>query len=571
MNLYFRPHPLAPLFDEEREDRDLLLKHVLEEVTGPHFQTTGRVRELIRQAALANLWFFLRCVAGAAGPYDKLNTGLHMDMCNFRSSDHCMAPGAKAFVFLPRDHRKSTIFSHGGDTWEVTRDPDLRIGLVNAIVGRSTGFMNQVQRNIDSNPFYGWLFPEHVPAGSRSERKRWTDKEMVMRSRSRYRVEPTIKPMGAEGAGEGDHFDVLNIDDLLGLGDLTVDMMNSVDMYKKMQWFKTNHRTLLDDWNTSRIVGAATRYGMDDVYQWIVERARACYGYPMPGFKPNPDGEWVIYYRNVIEEGKFIQPETMNEEQYRRLQEDDPWTVTLQYENNPLESKMTEFREYPVKRCGLEMVEGFGYVIVVPGDENYDQKEERIPLNECDVCAGCDPAGTKNGLHSKVCQSAVVVWARDFKGRLFLLYLRNGYWGPFELFDEIFGAAERFQGHIRVFGVESNAMQKILVPLLNEDKLKRQIVCYFSGIPNTGRKDPRIRLTVGKPLQQGKVYAVDSAAIPFVSQKDKFPTSEFQKDILDASEMAIGLTVVPESPEDKEEYEQALEEFAMGRSSVTGY
>lgn len=565
----FRPHPDAPVFS--RPDALKVLSQLIDELQSPNFQAGEAVRIVLRQAGLTCLWFFLKFILGATGPYDKLNEDLHVDMCNFRSSAWCMEPGSKVFAFLPRDHRKTTIFTHGGNTWELTRDPNIRIGLVNAIAGRAAKFMHQIMRNIDSNPLYQWLYPENIPPLNRNRRRNWTDKEMVIPSRTRSMVEPSVKPLGAEGAGEGDHFDLLNVDDLLGLGDLTVEMLSSVDMYKKMQWFKTNHKTLVDSWTESRVIGVATRYGQDDVYQWVVDRSRTCIGYPMPGFKPNPNGEWVIYYRNVIENGSFIQPETMDEDQYRQLAEDDPWTTKLQYENDASGAGMSEFQPYPVKRCYWEYIEGAGFFIIIPENGSVASEEERISLNECDVAAGCDPAGGKRGLHAKVCQSAVAVWARDPKDRLFLLYLRHGYWSPFELFDEIFAAVDVMRGHIRVFGVESNAMQKILIPLLNEDKLKREKVVYFEEVKSTTKKDPRIRMTIGAPLQAGRIYAAPGPDIEFISQKDKFPMAEFHKDILDASEMAINLTFRPDTLEEREEYDRAMDEFVMSRDAVTGY
>jgi len=566
----FRPHPLAPVFSQDSNPLGIL-KDLVQEVTSSNFQLVPKVRELLRQAGFSSLWFFLKYIAGVTGPFERLNEYLHLDMCNFRQSDHCMGPGAKVFAFLPRNHRKTTVFTTGGNTWEITRDCDIRIRLTNAVVSRATLFMRITKNIVEDNELYQWLYPENKVPSNRYNRKRWNDKEIVMSSRERDAVEPTILPAGCEGSAEGCHFNLLNIDDLLGLDDLDVNMAASVDMYKKMQWFKTNHRTLIDDWQTSRIIGAATRYGLDDVYQWVIDRAKACYGYPMPGFTPNKNGEWEIYHRSVREDGQFIQPETMTEEGFTQLQVDDPWTVQTQYYNSPQDSGLAEFKNYPVKRAFMEYQDGPGYIITIPPD-NYDQEEDEILLlSELDVTAGADPAGTKDGIKAKICQSAIVVTAKDWLERTFIIYVRHGFWSPLELFNEIFAAAEFFHGNIRSFGVESNAMQKIIIPLLNNEKIRRDIFVTFTPIANTGKKDPRIRQTVGIPMQRGRVYGVTNQSIDFIMQKDKFPMAEYQKDILDAAEMSMSLNTIPDSPEEVEEYERAMDDFELSRNSTTGY
>ena len=94
----------------------------------------------MRQAGLVNLWFFLKVIAGAYGAYNELDDDLNLDMCNWRQSDACMAPGARFMALMPRGFRKSTIFSHGANSWMLTRDSEEAIRLVNAIISRAEGY-----------------------------------------------------------------------------------------------------------------------------------------------------------------------------------------------------------------------------------------------------------------------------------------------------------------------------------------------------------------------------------------------------------------------------------------------
>jgi len=190
--LTFTPHPDAPIFSGGREDMRLMVTQVISELSSDNPQLGREARNLIRQLGLTSLYFFLRFILGPYGPYDLIDDNLGLDMCNFRQSEDCMAPGAKAAAFIPRGMYKSTIFTHGGDTWEVTRNPDIRIGLANAIDGRAQEFMHQVQRNIDSNPLYAEVYREFVP---KKGAPRWNALEMVMSNRTKALKEPTIKPL----------------------------------------------------------------------------------------------------------------------------------------------------------------------------------------------------------------------------------------------------------------------------------------------------------------------------------------------------------------------------------------
>jgi len=127
--LEISPHPKAPLF-KRKEEAGLILKQAMDEITSQGgFRTTEEIRQLLRQAGYVSLWFYLKYICGAAGPYDLLNGDLHVEMCNFRQMV-ATTPGVKAAMLLPRSSLKSTIASHGANGWELIRNPNLRIGCV---------------------------------------------------------------------------------------------------------------------------------------------------------------------------------------------------------------------------------------------------------------------------------------------------------------------------------------------------------------------------------------------------------------------------------------------------------
>ena len=208
--LLYTPHKDAPLF--ERDKPDVLIDQAVSELSSGSFSTNNEgLRELLRECGFINLWFFLKFIAGYAGPFDKLNGGLHVDMCNFRQE--MMVPGRKAAGFTGRAHYKTTIFTIGGTAWGLLRNPDLCIELFSCIDTRSTDFFRTVQKIFDDNTLFAWLYPEYVPAKNQD---RWTTKELVLPNRSKHFTEPSLRGHGVGCSTQGIHGDWLVIDDPIG-------------------------------------------------------------------------------------------------------------------------------------------------------------------------------------------------------------------------------------------------------------------------------------------------------------------------------------------------------------------
>ena len=86
MNFIFNPHPNAPLFDDPTQAQKYIQQITAEMESGNMDTANEPLRQLIRQAGYTNLWFWLKVIAGHAGPYDQIDTDLHLDICNFRQA-----------------------------------------------------------------------------------------------------------------------------------------------------------------------------------------------------------------------------------------------------------------------------------------------------------------------------------------------------------------------------------------------------------------------------------------------------------------------------------------------------
>lgn len=570
-----RPHPQAPLFSDPEKGHEVL-SEIIRAVESGHFSVGNEeIRQYIRQAGLVSLWFFLKVIAGYAGPYNLLNDDLHLDMANFRQSDACMNPGARAAIFVPRSTYKSTICTHGADAWEIIRNPDIRVRIVNAINAKAHGFRTTAQRVFDSNEFFAWVYPELVTTRAHG---RWSDTDMVVQGRSRYYNEPTIKDSGVGGAAEGDHHDLISFDDLVGLEDLDSNKQAAAGMEHAKNWYRTNSEALLVSPSRSRIVGVATRYAIDDVYQLMLDDSSNFIGYIDESFTPRPDGRFQVYYRLAMElnpdtgEEEPIFPEELSRKELNRIAESDMWTYMTQYINLPQKTGLAEFYKYDVRYATLQWHSKVDdWVIVRHTQDSSYEGNAMVKLSDCDVVMSIDPAGTNKGMNAKTSRSSIGVWAQDSAENCYRLWEKVGYLSVSEMFDAIFEGNRSFGGHIRKTVIESNAMQSILAPLLSQEELRRDQYINPSPVPAKGDKDARIRNTVGLKLKSGKIYLCEGVRTNFIEEKNAFPMSH-KKDVLDETDKALSELVAPGKAEDVIEQELEEEEMELSISNdVFGY
>jgi hypothetical protein len=573
-----RPHPLAPSITKA-SDIQLILVHLLRELRSANPQINGKVHSLIRQAGLVNLWFFLKVICGAYGPYDKLNSTLHLEICNFRQSDHCLGPGARGAAILPRNHRKSTIMTHGGGTWDLLRDPDERLLIASGILNRSEGFKTQIQRNYDSNPLMKMTYPEWCPnldlPKHARRRHKWNEDAFEMPNRTRRWAEPSVTARAATGASEGGHYTKELIDDLAGMDDLNIERQGSVSMVSKMQWFQTNTRALLYDQNTSQIIYAATRFGPNDPSQIVTDDCKKVLGYIDNTIKELPNGHWVIYYRSIIEDGIIIQPEATNKEFLDDWREKDFWSYATQGANNIEDTGLNELGSYTPRFCRVYQDDQQRWVIsriLAPGEEPIGPKT--FFLDSCDAGIYIDPAATEKGLLSKACRTAIGFWAMDADGNYYLIDLRVGQWDIYGVCDEIFAMSKKYDGYYKEVGFEEVSFQRVLRSILERERHQRSIHLNIQGCPAIGDKDVRIRTLIGNPLAQGCIWLNKNCRYgDFIDEQKIFPSNRYRKDVLDMSSMAIQRLSRPLSTEETREQEEQDEEFALavGRNPITGY
>jgi len=561
--LYVLPHPKAPIFSDKKQAK-LYFTQLASELTSPNAHLNDKIRELIKQASLVSLYFYLTFIASHNGKYGDLTNALHLPMCNWRQSMACMARGARAAGFMPRSHFKSACWTTGADGWEILRNPNIEIGIYNSRIDKAEGFKAEIMNTFKFNELLAEVFgPDFI----------------IKRSQGDLRVpakhtgrNPNITVGSTGGASAGVHFDLWDCDDLIDEQDINSEHMSTVEMERKKSWFNMSKESLLVDWVSSRIFLKGTRYAMDDLYDDIWRDAYEIQGYPTPDIDIIPDGTWSVYYRRAIEDGESIFPERFPLERYEKMAtSSDPntiWTYQTQYLNDPKDSGLTEFNTLRVKECRVFMGVERPYVVV--GSENFPT--DKVHLSEMDIVAALDPAFTDKGISARTSKSAFTIWGVDFKRRYYLLYAKAGYYDPEKCKDVVFTGLRRFKGYVRKFVIERNGQQKMLEPIYKDEMKKRKFYIRLDMVPSTTDKTARIRTGLGSKLIAGVVYVANGQGTDFIDEMQSFPMSKYKMDVLDSSNKAIGELRVPSDPCVEEFYEDFNEINQYEEvESLTGY
>lgn len=555
-----RPHREAPDFLSFAKGQKALID-LYSDITSAHPTTTARgTLDMMRQAGLVNLWFFLKVIAGAYGPYNELDDTLNLDMCNWRQSDACMAPGARFLALMPRGFKKSTVFDHGANSWELLRDGEQAIRIVNAIISRAEGFKYITQKTFDANALFaalygpGWKLPDGTPISSRVPQpnsKEWNAEVMVVPHRLRQALEPSIKAAGVTGSGEGDHHTLMLIDDPIGLDAVDWQYQATAMMENAKKWMNTNLNALLRRPIRDRIGIVGTRYAQDDCFEPFFKDAKEVVGAMDEEALPVPGGTWSVYYRLVQEDGEMIAPEIIDEKQLSKM---DSWTAALQYWNKPQKSGINEFTKYVVKPCRLYNDRNTGLYLISFRDEVSDEVKTLNAASLTGVIS-TDAASKDREVTVLTSRTSVAVWFQDDENRSFRVWNRVGYLTMDQSFDAIFKAWEMFPGLIEATLFETNAMQRGLYQLLEKEQEKRRTWINLREAPAKGDKLARIRAVVGWFFAQGLIYATPEAVIELKQEKDAFPSKRL--DVLDETEKALSWMRRPANAEEVAMAEEA--------------
>jgi len=546
------PHPLAPHFTNLEDSQDLFTQ-IVTEATSRNFNPNAEALGLIRELGLVSLYFLLNAILAPFGPYQALDDALSLDMCNFRQNENCLKDGAQAFIFMPRGFSKSRIVTHGGVTFDTLRDPNEQVIIVNAISDKALEFVHIVQRNYDSNDLMKMIYPEWIPG----KKGKITDKEMILPNRTRNLASPTLKCYGLTGAAEGGHYSLIQPDDLVGLDSVDSGFQSNAMMATAKKWWGTNLQALRLTLK-SRVIGAATRYAIDDCYEQVYKSCRSVTGWQKGDLQPVAGGVWDVYYRLVEEDGVYLRPDVMDEATLADMMRTDPVAAMLNYYNSPTKTGLAEFSDAVVGDAQVwKGDDGNFFIRKDMGNFSDKVSEDDVRLGDCDVLLTTDLAATEErGARAKSCRSSIAVWALDADGNYYRIWSKVGFFDIYKSIGFLFEGYELFGGAVRGVLVEMNAFQKILKPVVEREMEIRKKWIPFVPVLASGDKKARIRTALGPKLARGKIYAVKGADKEIREELKLFPLSDNRVDVLDETEKALTYLQKPVTMEERQRFDE---------------
>lgn len=567
--LALAPHPLAPTFANEKNP-DLFIKHLISEVTSTNMSASENVLKLLREAGFVSLWFYLKYIAGFDGPYNLLNSDLHVDMCNFRQRV-ATESGIKAALIVPRACYKSTIASHGANGWELLRDPNLRIGCTSQLYDRALGFVQSTVSTFTTNEFHKALYPEYA-------KENRSNTEMILTNRTRRFPEPNLMAITAGGSTQGIHVDLFDCDDIVGEDMLNGDHVSGAEMLRMRNWLFSNLKNLVVSWKKSRIMVVGTRYSIDDPYERPMKESREHLGYWRPiesDYEIDLKGEWITYYRPAKQETAegveySINPDSFTVEALDKLLETDPWVYQSQYANNPVAAGASDFSGYEVGEINVEWndVQETYEIVRDRGLE----AELRIDLRNCDLVIVGDPSGGSTKATMSASRAAMVVLATDSKGNRYLIDAEVAFVEPTKFFDWLFLYKRKYGLKVRGTFVETQGGFKAFVSILRKEQMLRKEFLNFVGVPALGDKETTIRNIIQPLLFKGKLFVRKELRGKLMEELRVFPSRRM--DLLDALKIAIFKSIVPKVAEDEDddfEDDHRVRRKTRDVSAVTGY
>ena len=165
-----------------------------------------------------------------------------------------------------RDHYKSTIITFAGAIQEILNDPEITICIFSHTAPIAKAFLAQIKRELESNEFLKWLFPEILYADPHKEAIQWSVEGGIVVKRKGNPKESTVEAHGlVDGQPIAKHFRLRIYDDVV--------VPQSVSTPEQI--VKTSEAVALSEdlgMEGGRRQAAGTRYHYADTYADMLKR-----------------------------------------------------------------------------------------------------------------------------------------------------------------------------------------------------------------------------------------------------------------------------------------------------------
>jgi predicted phage terminase large subunit-like protein len=353
------------------------------------------------------------------------------DICHDEIEKFLARPANKKLVLIPRGHLKTAIVTKAFAIKSILNNPNIRILLANQVWDKSREMLSEIKGHLEGKSELPKLFGNFVSG-------RWNEEKIEVAQRTLSLAAPTIATTGVEAEMTSTHFDLIILDDLMGLQNY-----KTKEQRDKVRAFYRSMINLLEPDGTLIVLG--TRWHQDDLYQTILDNEKEYYD---------------VMVRAVVEDGRIIFPKKFN------LKFD---TVRKQWAYSP--TKCLDYINFLKKSTGGDFFSQ--YMNNPVDDENqlfkssYFKRYGERPQNLFTVMC-VDPAISEKQYSD---YTGIVVAGRAPDKKIYVLDTLRGRWGsPKEIVDQIMQKREQWKPD--VVAIEENGFQKSL-RYWAEDEMRR--------------------------------------------------------------------------------------------------
>lgn len=307
-----------------------------------------------------DLFYLTKYILG----YNKMEEHVHKDLCEYTRPLLSSVPPEFQFpeetgqkkglesqfarknnnllLLMPRGTFKSSVITIGFSLQFILNDPDCRILIDSETYGKAKAFLMEIKGHLEMNEKYREVFKAiHGMYPNETKRKQellWTNTELNIAARKRWRKEPTFSCAGIDVTKNGMHYDLIVCDDLHSEKNVT----NKEQIQQVIDHWKLAY-SLLDPNKPMIIIG--TRWHELDLYQHILDSERDRFN--------------ILIKRAIQTDGSLLFPEQLDRAFLDRTKKTQGTSMFYkQYMNEPVDDENATFKRSYIVHKNWQEVEG---------------------------------------------------------------------------------------------------------------------------------------------------------------------------------------------------------------------
>jgi predicted phage terminase large subunit-like protein len=450
----------------------------------------------IRTQCQESLWFL--CTAMLGYP--------DWDTCHDDMERLLRKPSRRKANVFPRNHLKSTFGTVAYSIQHILKNPNVRILIANQVWDMSRSFLREIKEQLQNSQLK-YLFGEFVSA-------KWNEDEVIVRQRTKPLKEPTIKTAGIESEQTGGHFDVIILDDLMGLQN-----SQTPEQREKAKRFRRSMINLLEPGGV--VVENLTRWHLDDTFADVLEKELRYYDVMVRQvYEKDKEGRHKLIFPK-----KFAKKFDAAKKDWISI--DDPYCldyVDFLKTSMPLDEFSAQYLNQPFSSENqLFKPEMFKY---------WRQKPEGMYVAMCIDLAISEKAQAD--------ETAIKVAGMDSEYNLYALDYLKGRWKPADIINNVFQMRDRWKPH--TVGMETNGFQRTLKLACEDEMRKRRSYFPIEEIKTGPQASKEERIKSLEPFyRRGNVFHANwMKGKDLEIQLQTFPKGRHD-DLIDAFSMCLPL------------------------------